>query len=252
MLTDEQLLLALRKLAKAGQRLPVILVLSQVDRPALLSAIREKAVAVGFRDIAKWNIAQSLLVAAKDQQVAQLAKGWKILEPGLKAIEEYYKPEAAIIRETRHALKSHLDTIQDKQRRMFIEESIKAFDVGAFRAAIVLSWVGAVHILQEHIIAKHKAAFNAAGAARMAKAAVKGEKYNFAAVKSLKDFGVISEAELLQLCQDAGIIHKAEKQALGERLDLRNQSGHPNPMIFAEHVVASHIELLMLNVYSKY
>jgi hypothetical protein len=71
-------------------------------------------------------------------------------------------------------------------------------------------------------------------------------------VRSIKDFGVMTEADFLQLCQDAGVLHKAEKQVLGERLDLRNQCGHPNPVMIAEHVVASHVEILMLNVYSRY
>lgn len=252
MLGDDQLLLSVRDLAKTGQRPPVLLILSQLAQPAQLAKIRDKALAIGFREIKKWNVAQSLLTAAKDGQVAQLAGGWKLLEPGLKVIEAHYRPEAAIIRESRHALKNHLSKISDVQRKQFVEEAIKSFDVGAYRAAVVLSWVGAAHILQEHVIQNHKADFNAAGLARVAKATASGNEYRFSPIKSMKDFGVIGESALLQLCQDAGILHKAEKQILAERLDLRNQCGHPNPIVIAEHVVASHIEVLMLNVYSKY
>lgn len=57
---------------------------------------------------------------------------------------------------------------------------------------------------------------------------------------------------MLQICQDAGMLHKAEKQILEDRLNLRNQCGHPNPVEIGEHTVAHHIEVLMLNVYSKY
>lgn len=193
-----------------------------------------------------------LKAAAKDGQVAQLASGWKLLPPGYKVIENHFKQEAALISETRHALRMHLATIGDDQRRAFVEEAIKSFDVRAYRSAVVLSWVGAAHILQDHIISKHCAVFNAAGSARVAKAVSSGNKYSFTPVKSVKDFGVIGESDMLQLCQDAGILHKAEKQVLQDRLDLRNQCGHPNPLVIAEHTVAHHIEVLMLNVYSRY
>jgi hypothetical protein len=252
MLSDERLLLSARELAKNGQRGPVLLFLSQVKQPAQLSIIRDKAVGVGFREIKKWNIADVLLRAAKDGQGAQRKEGWTLLGPGLDAIGAHYKPEGAIVQESRHALKKYLSEITEPQRQVFIEEAIKSFDVGAHRAAIVLSWVGAVHLIQEHVVNAHKASFNAAGAARVAKAAASGNDFIFSPIKTLKDFGTIGEADFLQLCQDAGILHKAEKQQLTERLNLRNQCGHPNPLVVAEHVVASHIEILMRNVYAKY
>lgn len=252
MLSEEYLLLAIHELARAGQRRPVLLLLSQMKQPATTASIRSRGIEVGFRPLKKWNVTDILKAAGRDGQVAQLANGWRLLSPGLKAIEAYYKPEAAIITETRHSLRAHLEKITDEQRRVFVEEAIKSFDVKSYRAAVVLSWVGAAHIIQDHIVSKNRAAFNAAGASRAAKAISSGNNYNFTPVKSLKDFGVLGEADMLQLCQDAGILHKAEKQVLQDRLDLRNQCGHPNPLTIAEHTVAHHIELLMLNVYSKY
>lgn len=252
MLSDETLLLSLHELAQTGQRAPVLLLLSQLDQPAPTVNIREKGVQVGFRRVSQWNVTDVLKTSAKDGQVAQLANGWKLLRPGYKVVESHFKPEAAIISETRHALRAHLARVMDDQRRAFVEEAIKSFDVKAFRSAVVLSWVGAAHIIQDHIVSKHCAAFNAAGLARAAKAVSSGNKYSFTPVKSVKDFGVIGEADMLQLCQDAGVLHKAEKSVLQDRLDLRNQCGHPNPLVIAEHTVAHHIELLMLNVYSRY
>ena len=68
----------------------------------------------------------------------------------------------------------------------------------------------------------------------------------------MKDFGTLGEADMLLVCQDAGIVDKAERMELQARLDLRNRCGHPNSVKLAEHAVASHIEILLLNVYSKY
>lgn len=252
MLSDENLLLGVQDLAKRGQRLPVLLLLSHVEQPAQTMAVRDKGVHIGFRSVTQWNLSAVLKAAAADGQVAQLKTGWKLLAPGLKSIESHYNPDAPIISEARHSLKDHVSKISNLERRAFVEEAVKCFDVKAYRAAIVLSWVGAAHIVQEHIVTHHLAAFNAAGAARASKASPKSLAANFSPVKGVKDFGPIGEADILQLCQDAGILHKAEKKILQDRLDLRNQCGHPNPLQIAEHAVASHIEILMLNAYSKY
>ena len=252
MLTDEQLVLAVRRLAKSGRKAPAVLILSQLEQPAQTGDIRDKATAVGFREIKQWNLSDVLKSAADDDLVAQVKGSWKVLDPGYELISDHYVREAPIIAETRHALKTHLAKVTNEQRRAFLDEALCCFDVKAYRAAIVLSWVGAVHILQEYIVTRHKNDFNKAGIERQKRLEAKGEVFPFAPVKSLKDFGTLPESDLLQICQDAGIIHKAEKKLLQDRLDLRNQCGHPNPLTFAEHATAFHLEQLMLNVYSRY
>jgi hypothetical protein len=176
MLSDENLLLAIHELARTGQRAPVLLLLSQLEQPAPPAKIRARGVQVGFRNVTQWNVTDVLKSAAKDGQVAQLLTGWKLLAPGLKVIDNHYRPEAAIIHETRHSLRAHLAKIADDQRKTFVEEAIKSFDVKAYRAAVVLSWVGAAQIIQDYIVSKHCAAFNAAGLARAAKAASNSKK----------------------------------------------------------------------------
>lgn len=252
MLNDENLFLAVQDMAKKGQKLPVLLLLAHVDQPAPPMRLKNKGSEIGFRIVTQWNLSAILKTAAREGLVAQLANGWKLTSPGLKALESHYAVEAPMVAETRHSLKSHLDKIDDYQRRAFLDEAVRSFDVKAYRAAIVLSWVGAVHIIQEHVITEHRDAFNLAGAARAEKYKSAGKNFNFIPIKSIKDFGTIGESDMLQVCQDAGVLHKAEKQILEDRLDLRNQCGHPNPIEIGEHTVAHHIEVLMLNVYSKY
>jgi hypothetical protein len=228
------------------------MLLSHVVQPAAPALVREKGLEIGFKPIKKWNVSDILARAGKEGQAASLPGGWKITQSGLEVVADHYKPEAAIVAEARHSLKAHLQKVVDPQRRAFLDEAILAFDVRAYRAAVVLAWVGAMHILQEHIVAHHLASFNSAGLARAAKAISAGDKHAFVPIRTLKDFGALGEAEVLQISQDAGILHKAEKHTLHERLDLRNQCGHPNPLVIGEHTVAHHLEILMLNVYSKY
>jgi len=108
MLSDETLLLSAQELARTGQRPPVLLLLSQLSQPAPTLKIREKGVSIGFRTISQWNVTAILKAAANDGQVAQLADGWRLLGPGFKVVENHYRPEAAIISETRHSLRTHL------------------------------------------------------------------------------------------------------------------------------------------------
>jgi hypothetical protein len=244
LLSDEKLLIAARELAKLGQKGPTLLFLAHIAQPAQTADVREKALSVGFRTVTRWNLSAVLRAAAADGHVAQLKGGWKLLGPGLKTLEGYYQPGAAIVLEARHALNVHVGAISDLNRRRFVEEAMLCLDAKAYRAAAVLAWVGAAYIIQELIVSRHLSAFNGAGQSRF--------RQKFMPVRSIKDCAKIGEADLLQLCEDASIIDKAEKQELQSRLDLRNRCGHPNSIVFAEHVVASHIETLMLNVYSRY
>jgi hypothetical protein len=251
LLSDDALFIAVHDLAKSGQRGPILLLLSHVEQPAQTAAVRDKGISIGFRALAQWNLSDVLKAAAKDGLVAQLKAGWKLLTPGLKSIESHYRPEAPIIAETRHALRDHIAKLGDAHRRHFLEEAVMSFDTKSYRAAIVLSWVGAAHILQEFVVTFHLAAFNSAAVARAKKQSDPRRK-QFIPIRGIKDFWSVEESDMLQLCQDAGILDKAEKQELQARLDLRNRCGHPNAVVVAEHTVAAHIESLLLNVYSKY
>jgi hypothetical protein len=194
--------------------------------------------------VGKWNLTDILRKASFEGQVAQLQSGWKLLPPGVELLKQAGMGlDAPLIGEIRHDLRKHLTQVGDAERRRFLEEAIGCFDAGHSRAAIVLSWVGAAHILQEHIVTHHLTAFNAAGVDRFP---------NFKPIRNIRDFGPLTEDDILQLCQDASILSKAEKQELKERLGLRNRCGHPNPLVVEEHVAASHVATLLKNVYTRF
>ena len=240
--SDEQLLVFLRKLTT--QRAAVLALLMVLPQPAKTTDISDFGVRIGFREVGRWNLSDILRKASLEGQVAQLQSGWKLLPPGVQLLKKTGMVlDAPLIAEIRHDLRKHLTQVVDAERRRFLEEAIGCFDAGHPRAAIVLSWVGAAHILQEHIVEHNLAAFNAAGASRFPK---------FKPIQNIKDFGAIKEEDMLQICQDASLFSKAEKQELSERLGLRNRCGHPNPLIVEEHVAASHLATLLKNVYARY
>lgn len=148
-----------------------------------------------------------------------------------------------LIADATHNLHTHIASITDPIRRAFVQEAIDCFEAGLNRAAVVLSWVGAAWILQNHVLNNALKPFNASLAARFPKAKT---------IKTIKNFVPLGEADFLQVCEDAGIIDKAEKKQLQQRLDLRNDCGHPNNLTIGEHQVASHLEFLLQNVYEKY
>lgn len=87
MLSDDDLLLEIRRLAALDQKLPTLLILAHVPQPATPAQITAKAMAIGFLDIRKWNVGSILHRAARTSQVGQTAQGWRILEPGLEGLQ---------------------------------------------------------------------------------------------------------------------------------------------------------------------
>jgi hypothetical protein len=87
-LTDEHLIVEARRLATLNQRLPVLLLLAHVPRPAKTRLVADKGVGIGFRQIKHWNVTDILKAADRANQVAQLAGGWQLLEPGFVALKD--------------------------------------------------------------------------------------------------------------------------------------------------------------------
>ena len=125
----------------------------------------------------------------------------------------------------------------------FVEEAVQCFEAHLYRAAVVLSWVGAVSVLYNHVLTNHKASFNSA-------AAKKNPKWKPA--NSSDDLTRMKEADFLEVCESASIIGKSVKQELQTALTFRHGCGHPHSLKLGEHRVSAHIESLVLNIYSQY
>jgi hypothetical protein len=108
---------------------------------------------------------------------------------------------------------------------------------------VVLSWVGAVALLQDHVVASHLAALNSEGQRRDA---------NWKLARSADDLGKLKEATFLELLQATGILGKNVKQELDTCLRLRNGCGHPNSLKVGSNQVAAHLETLAQNVYAVF
>lgn len=124
-----------------------------------------------------------------------------------------------------------------------MEEAVGCLKASHYRAAIVLSWVGALHLLYQHVLTSHLREFNAEANKRNPKSKPVG---------ALHDFTKFKEADFLSVVEAIGVITKAQGKELGDCLDRRNTAGHPNSHNFREVTVGSHIETLIAEVFSRF
>jgi len=70
--------------------------------------------------------------------------------------------------------------------------------------------------------------------------------------KNADDLGKMKENDFLLILESLSEIGKNVKQELETCLKLRNSCGHPNSLKVSESRVAAHIEILVLNVFSRF
>ncbi|MDP2276183.1 MAG: hypothetical protein Q8N23_35000 [Archangium sp.] len=126
--------------------------------------------------------------------------------------------------------------------RAFLDETIKCFGAGAYRAAIVMSWNLAYDHLLQWVLKNHLAAFNAAWPTTFKKPFV---------VFNREDFADAKEAHIIQVCRAAGFIGADLKKMLDEKLDKRNSAAHPSAIVFGQAQAEAHIDDLVQNVVLK-
>lgn len=136
-----------------------------------------------------------------------------------------------------------LSKITNRNTVKFVEEAIKCVEVKAYRAAVILSWVGAVSILYDYVLQNCLAAFNAEA---------KGRNPKWKDATTEDDLTRMGEQDFLNILQSISVIGKSVKQELETCLKLRNGCGHPNSLEISENKAAAHIEILISNIFSKF
>ena len=220
----------------------LIAMATDVERHWRPTDVRTTITDHGLPAAKKWNI--SSILSSAGSYTARFPDGYSISLDGRKHIAETVGPVATgIASPVSSQLRQHFGGITDPLTRSFVEESISAFESSLFRSAVVLSWVGAVSVLYEHVTSNHLSAFNAELLKRNSKAR---------SIKTTDDLSLIKEYDFLQICSAISVIGKNVKGELEKCLKLRNGCGHPNSLAIGYHLAAAHIEVLMLTVYSKY
>ena len=144
---------------------------------------------------------------------------------------------------TLSALRQALPKIATQHARDFVAEGIGCAEAKFHRAAVVLTWVGAIRVLYDYVVANNLPAFNAEATRRDPK---------WRAAKTAEDLSRMKEHEFLQVLEAISVIGKGVKAELEGCLKLRNSCCHPNSLQVSENRTAAHIETLILNVFSVF
>jgi len=216
------------------------------DKPKKVREIVALAVDGGLRAARKWNIS-NMLARAKGH-VVPVTGGWALTSKGIEHVATVAGPLAASpIPRVASSLRAHLSRVSNPDSQRFVEEAVSCFESRQYRAATVLSWVGAIAVLYDHVVAHALQPFNAEATTRLA-----NSKHPWTAAKNSDDLARLKERDFLSVLEKCSVIGKSVRLELERCLDLRNGCGHPNSLQIADHAVASHIEILILNIYSRF
>ncbi|HET6432647.1 hypothetical protein [Dyella sp.] len=147
--------------------------------------------------------------------------------------------------ETSILLRDLLPKISDPTERSFLQEAIDCYEIGARRAAILMTWLLSLSHLYQHVL-KHKLSeFNAALVAD------KGVKLS--AITNIDDFAEISkEVKLIELLRASKVISNDVRKILDTKLGIRNSAAHPANVSISEVKATDFIIDLIENVVLKY
>lgn len=222
-----------------GRKDQILLALAMNDpRPVTVAEIRSVLVDVGVTSARRWNLASVLATLAP--LAIRSGGGWELTEDGRNSVRLLMGEARRLIT---HPLRDNLESLPSEDLRAFVTEAIGCIEVGHYRAAVVLSWCGAIGVLYEHVLSLHLRPFNDEAQRRDAK---------WKRAKTLDDLSRMKEHEFLQVLESISVIGKSVKGELEGCLRLRNGCGHPNSLRVAEHRVASHVETLVQNVFAKF
>lgn len=239
MLTQDQLKNALH--VKGLTRKQQILLCLGADPLAVSTVAELKTVAAraGLNTAKKWNF--STILASLSGLAIRGPTGWELTSAGKAEVarlagHSVAPPQASSLRKL-------LAKISSEDLKEFIAETVGSVESHHYRAAVVLSWVGAMAVLYDHVIANELQSFNTEAVRRDAKWRI---------AKTTDDLSRMKEHEFLQVLESISVIGKNVKTELEGCLKLRNGCGHPNSLKVAEHRVNSHVETLLLNVYLRF
>lgn len=142
---------------------------------------------------------------------------------------------------TLRGLEHKLPAGADKE---FLKEAIDCFEIGANRAAIIMTWILAMDHLFAYILAHKLVDFN------IALSKDKGVK--IVSVSQRDDFTEIKETKFIELCRAAGIVSNDVRKILDQKLGTRNSCAHPSGVTVNKSKVIDFIEDLIDNVILKF
>ncbi|MEA2238000.1 MAG: hypothetical protein QOC81_2724 [Thermoanaerobaculia bacterium] len=211
-------------------------------KPRTVAEIRALAVDSGVRAAKAWNVAG--ILAGSRGKAIRTKEGWELGAEGIARITEIAGPHVATpIAKVAVDLRNLLPKLTNTDVRAFVEEAIACYETKLYRAAVVLSWVGALSVIYNEVVLRHLAVFNTEALKRDAK---------WRPAKTADGLARMKEHEFLQVVEAISVIGKSVKGELETCLKLRNGCGHPNSLKVGATRVQAHIEVLLQNIFAVF
>ena len=141
-------------------------------------------------------------------------------------------------------LRDLLSKVKSNEQQKFLDETIKCFEVKAYRASIIMIWLLSIDVLYEYIINFNLVLFN--------NAIQLHGKYKKITITKKEDFSDIKESDFIELLRVSKLISNDIRKILDEKLGIRNSSAHPNSISFDELKTMAYLKDLIINVIEKY
>jgi len=242
LLTDTDLKRVLHESDVSREDILLLCLAVGMQTPKQIRDLQRIAESAGRNEVKRWNCSD-ILRRAKGRAFRTRA-GWELAEDGKKRVRKII---SQILRQPTSkllpTLRAHLTNIHDPDIAKLALEAIQCCEARLSRAAVVLSWVGAVALLYDYVVKSKLSEFNKDAQRRFS---------NWKPAKTADDLANMSEYNFLQVLHAVSVIGKNVKQELEARLKLRNACGHPSSLKVSETMVAAHVESLIVNVFSRF
>jgi len=174
--------------------------------------------------------------------LVDVKNGYKLHRDTFQQLENEFsadKPKQTVSKK----LRDLLPKVTKIDNRNFLSEAISCYEIGAYRAAIVMTWLLVIDNLYNYIIAHKLSDFNNA----LAQQNLKLKK-----ASTKEDFNELKETKFIEITRAAGIISNDVRKILDEKLGIRNTCAHPNNISVTESKATSFIEDLVDNILVTY
>lgn len=188
-------------------------------------------------------------------RLSQLAKGkvapllritagrYSLSIHGIKDVETFIKTKPGTTAATRY-LEKLVGRLKESTHRRFLAEAAACLEIGARRAAVVMTWLLTLDHLQEYILTHKLSDFNAALKKRTDVKSLQ--------IASKDDFSDLKESILIETARSARVISGDVRKILDEKLGFRNTCAHPSDIEVHDTKVINFVEDLVENVMLKF
>lgn len=183
------------------------------------------------------------LTKAKPPYLIKTKEGYVFQRGKRKEFESKFLGSTPVL-VTSKTLRDLLPKIKSKEQNTFLEEAVKCFEIQAFRASVMMTWLLTMDVIYEYVIANKLRDFNAGVQAH--------GKYKKITFVNKDQFSEMKESEFIEVLRTSKIISNDIRKILVEKLDFRNTCAHPNTIAIKETKAIAVIDDLIENVIFKY